>query len=153
EPGISRPELGVDCDCLLKEFSRLCQVFACATIKMEHAALVNAPGIKTVSRLHSCTFAFRAAQLRFNRADKRLCNLILHSKDIRKRAIVASGPYVIPAGALDQARADANAVISTTHAPYKQVADAELTGDLLQVNFSILVGKGRMTRDHEKPPH
>ena len=52
---------------------------------------------------------------------------------------------------VDQLRVHPNLIASAPHAPFEDIADAELTADLSRVDGFALVGKCRIPGDHKAP--
>ena len=73
-------------------------------------------------------------ELRLDRGDDRLRDLVLHGEDIREAAVVALGPDVAAGGDIVELGGDAHMVAFLAHRALDDVADAELLADLLQVD-------------------
>src|SRR6188472_4046316 len=146
-------KLGIDGDGLPKQPARLDQARARAAVEMEHAALIDAPGVEIVACLDPRAFTLGAAELRLDRADDRLRYLVLHGKDVGQRAIVAARPDVLAAAAVDQLGADTNLFAGAPHAAREHVAHAKLARDILRVHTSVAVSEGRMPCNDEEPAH
>ena len=65
-------------------------------------------------------------QLELQRRDDRLRDLVLHGEDVGEVAVVALGPDVAAACAVDQLGGDPHPVPGLAHAAFQHVADAEL---------------------------
>ena len=72
--------------------------------------------------------------LRLDRGDDRVGDVVLHGEDVDKLAVVALGPEMAAGGGVVELRGDAHAVAGLAHAAFDDVADAELLGDLPDMN-------------------
>ena len=109
------------------------------------------PGVEVLGRLASGAKILRRIELRLDRRDDGLGDLVLHGEHVGEVAVVAFRPDVAAAGNVDELRGDAHTVAALAHAALDDVADAEFLGDLPHVHGLALVGKGRVARNHEEP--
>jgi hypothetical protein len=92
------------------------------------------PGVHAVRRLAPCAKIFRGVELRLDRGDDRLGDLVLHREYVGKTAVVAFRPDVTAGGDVVELDGDAHAVAALAHAALDHIADAELLGDLLHMH-------------------
>src|SRR5271166_6470951 len=109
------------------------------------------PGVHAVGRLAAGAEILSSIELRFDRRDDRLGDLILHGEHVGKLAVVALRPEMAAGGGVVELRRDAYAVAASAHAALHHITDAEFLGDLLHVDGFALVDKRRIARDHEEP--
>ena len=109
------------------------------------------PGVHAVRRLAPGAEILRGVELRLDRGDDRLGDLVLHREHVGEVAVVALRPDVAAGGDVVELRRDAHALAVLAHAAFDHVADAELLGDLLHVDGLALVGERGVARDHEEP--
>ena len=109
------------------------------------------PGVHAVRRLAPGAKIFRGIELRLDRGDDRLGDLVLHREHVGEIAVVALRPDVAAGGDVVELRRDAHAVAALAHAALDHIADAEFLGDLLHVDGLALVDERRVARDHEEP--
>ncbi len=74
------PELRVPRDCLCKILPRAQQVVLGVLIKVRHAALVEIPRVEIIRTLASRAPALDLSELRLDRADDCLRDLVLHGE-------------------------------------------------------------------------
>src|SRR6476620_5525961 len=79
-------------------------------------------------------------------------NLVLDSEYLAHVAVIAFSPLVDAGSRIDKLRIDTHPLSRPANAALQDVADAELAGDLLHVDRSILVGECGVAGDHEQPP-
>src|ERR1700679_999727 len=101
------------------------------------------PGVQGVWRLAPRTKIFRGIDLRFNRGDNGLGDLILHREDVSQIAVVALCPDVAPGGDIVELPRDSHSVAALAHAALDDVADTDLIRNLPNVHRSALVDEGR----------
>ena len=94
---------------------------------------------------------FRGIDLRLDRGDDGLRDLVLHRKNVSEIAVVAFAPDVAAGGGVVKLHGDAHAVAAFAHAALNHIADAKLLGDLLHVDGLALIGERRVARDHKEP--
>ena len=81
-------------------------------------------------------------QLRLDRRDHPLGDLVLHRENVGEVAVVALGPDVVAGCGFDQLRGDADAVAGFAHAAFEHIAHAKLAANLLHIDGLALVGEG-----------
>lgn len=84
----------------------------------------------------------RGVDLRLDRRDDALSDLVLHGEDVDQLAVVALGPEMTAGGGVVELRGDTHAIVHLAHAALDDVADAEFLGDLPEVDRAPLVGEG-----------
>ena len=92
------------------------------------------PRVEAFRRLALGAKIFRGIELRLDRRDDRLGDLVLHGEDVGETAVVALRPDMAAGRDVVELRGDAHAVAGLAHAALEHVADAELLGDLLHVD-------------------
>jgi hypothetical protein len=110
------------------------------------------PGVQAIGRFAPGAKIFRSIDLRLDRRDDGLGDLILHREHIGEIAVVALGPDMAAGCDIVQLRGDADAVAALAHAAFEQVSHAKLLGDLLHVHGLALIRKRRVACDDEQPP-
>ena len=60
------------------------------------------------------------------------------------------GPKVVARLRIDELTGNPNAVAAPPHAPFQDVADAQITGDLSYIERLAFIGESRIAGDHEK---
>src|SRR4029450_2941617 len=83
---------GVECNGPLQQFSRGCDVVLLSAVHQRQRTNDAFPGVQTIRWLSPDSNALRGIQLRFNRSDNLLGDLILHGKDVTKLPIESLGP-------------------------------------------------------------
>src|SRR6185437_7741205 len=94
---------------------------------------------------------FRSVELRFDRGDDRLRDLVLNPEDVGDAAIIVFRPEMAAGGDVVELGGDAYAVATLAHAALDDIADAEFFGDLLHMDGLALVDERRVARDDEEP--
>ena len=74
----------------------------------------------------------RCIQLRLNRGDDGVRDLILHGKYVLQIAVIAFGPEMAAGSNFDQLGDDAHVVAVPSHASLDNIFDAEILAQLLQ---------------------
>jgi hypothetical protein len=76
-------------------------------------------------------------------------NLALSFSEVSPIGLESISPNVSPGFAIDQLHIDLRPVAGPPDTAFKNVADAQIIGDLLRINGLTLVAKGSVARDHE----
>ncbi len=118
---------------------------------MRQRAHHQVPGIQAVRRLAPGAEILRRIELRLDRGDDGLGDLVLDREHVGELAVVALRPDVAAGRHVIELRGDAHAVAAFAHAAFDHVADAELLRDLSDVHRLALVSERRVARDHEEP--
>ena len=122
-----------------------------------HAPVVRQRAHHQVPRVHAVrglalgAKIFGGVKLRLDRRDDGLGDLVLHREHIGELAVVAFGPDVAAGCDVVELRGDPHPVAFLADAAFDHVADAELLGDLLQVDRLALVDERRVAGDDEEP--
>ena len=90
-------------------------------------------------------------EMRLDRRDDALGDVVLHGEQVFQHAVVAVGPDVLAGLGLDQLAGDAQAPVGHAHAALEHVAHAEIARDGAHVGRLVLVDEGRIPRDDEQP--
>jgi hypothetical protein len=77
----------------------------------------------------------------FYRKRNFLSNLVLHTENINRVAVVSFCPKMVTGHGIDKLGGDTNTVAATTHATLKHIAHAKLTRDLLHISRAAFVGE------------
>ena len=109
------------------------------------------PGIQAFRRVALAVEILRGVELRLDRGDDRLGDLVLHREHVGETAIVTLRPDVASGCDVVELRRDAHTVAVLTHAAFDYVTDSELLPDLLDVDGLALKSKRRVARDDEEP--
>src|SRR5215468_11531507 len=94
---------------------------------------------------------FRCIQLRFDRSDDCLRDLVLDGEYLREITFVTLGPDMACGRNVIELGSDAHTSPDLAHAALEDIADAKLFADLPDVGRFTLVDERRVARDHEKP--
>ena len=119
---------------------------------MRHRAHHQIPGIEAARRLVLRAKTFGGIEMRLDRGNDRLGDLVLHGEDVGDVAVVALGPQMAAGGDIVELRGNAHLVAAPAHAAFDDVAHAEIMRDLVDVDRAALVDKRRVARDDEEPP-
>ena len=65
-------------------------------------------------------------------------------------ALIALGPEMMSFTRIDKLSIDANRIASASHAALEDILDPEILSDFLHLGRLVLIGKGRVARDHEQ---
>src|SRR6516165_5237498 len=117
---------------------------------MPQAALIGGPSIEVPRWLSYGPPQLGIADGRGDRNRYSLGDLVLHREDVGKIPVVALGPDVVAGLRFDELRGDADPISGLAHAAFEHITYAELVTDLLNVDDTALVGKGRVARDDEQ---
>src|ERR1700729_622546 len=80
-------------------------------------------------------------------------DFVLHIKDISHRFVETFGPEMIAGFAINELDIDAHAVAAALHRTLKDVANAELLADPLQIDMFSLVSESGVATNHETTDH
>ena len=109
------------------------------------------PGVQAFRGVALAVEIFRRIELRLDRGDDRLGDLVLHREHVGEAAIVTLGPDVASSCDVVELRRDAHAVAVLAHAAFDYVTDSEFLPDLLDVNGLAFESERRVPRDDEEP--
>ena len=90
-----------------------------------------------------------SAQGRVQRADDRLDDLVLEREDLTEVPVVPLSPDVMPGGRIDKLGTDPDPVVRSAHAPFDDIARAECSSDLANVDRGSFVLKRGVTANNE----
>ena len=123
------------------------QVLRAAMIVRRHAPHVRqrlhhqVPGVDALRRLAPHPRRLGEQDLRADRTDHPVGDLVLQREDVGELAVVAVGPQMIAERRVDQLAGDAHAARRFAHAAFEDVAHAELARDRPHVDRAALVGE------------
>jgi hypothetical protein len=137
-PGVIR----VNRDCLLEQRLGRDIILAGHPPIVRQGAHHQIPSVQAVGRLAFGAKIFRRIDLRLDRADNGLADLVLHREHVGEVAVVAFRPKRAAGRDVIELCGDTHAVAALTHAALDQIPDAELLGDLSDVDGLALVGEG-----------
>jgi hypothetical protein len=143
--------VGVDGDCPLQQLLRGDIVLPGHPPVVRQGPHHQVPCIQALRRLAPGAKIFRGIDLRLDRRDDGLRDLVLDREHIGKITVVAFRPDMAAGGHVVELRRDAHALAQFAHAALEHIADAEFLGDLLDVNGLALVGERGIAGDHEEP--
>ena len=75
-------------------------------------------------------------------------DLVLNLEDLAEAAVVALGPKMPTAVAVDQLRGDPHAVACLSDTAFQDVSDAQFPSDSLQVGWPFTIVEGGVARRH-----
>src|SRR5262245_19620376 len=107
--------------------------------------------VRVIGRLAPQTHRFGHDELRPDRIDDTIGDVILPAEDVGDRAIVAVGPDVNTLGGVDQLRGDPYSIARLAHAAFEDVARPQLAAEFPDVDRFTFAGKGRVTIDNREP--
>jgi hypothetical protein len=151
EKGVSPGVGGFDGDGPLQQNLRFRVLRAIELVEHDQGAHHEAPRIDAVGLLGRGPITFFRVQVRLDGRDHAFRDVVLNGKDVLELAIIARGPDMLACLRVDQLRGDADASGRRLDAALQDVAHAELTGDLPDVDGLALEGKARVPGDHEQP--
>src|SRR5262249_57464181 len=94
---------------------------------------VGVVSLRIVRRFGGDDLLFVSGEVRTQLIGDSFGNFTLHRKDVGQFAIEGIGPKVRVIGRFDQLNVDTHRVATSLHAAFKDVGNAELSGDLGQV--------------------
>ena len=142
---------GIERDGLFEQSLRGGIVLAGDAPVMRQCAHHEVPGIQASRRLLLGAKTLGGIELRLDRGDDRLGDLVLHREDVGKLAVVSFGPEMAAGRDVVELRGDTHAIAAPPHAAFEHVAHAELARDLVHVHRAALVDEGGVARDDEEP--
>ena len=123
-----------------------------STLLMQaHGADDEPPGVDAVRLLARGAKPFLGIEMRLDRGDDLLGDVVLDGEDVLQLAVVFLGPDVLAGLGVDQLAGDADAPARRPDAALQHVAHAEFAGDLPHVHGFALVDEGRVAGDDEQP--
>src|ERR1051326_9475994 len=102
-------------------------------MKTRHSTQIIIVGIEALGRLPLRPFALGLFQLRCNRTHSTRGYLILKVEDIFQPTLKAVRPKMHSRGSINELPRYAHAVCRLPHAPFEDIAHAQLAPDLLNV--------------------
>src|SRR5215218_3328744 len=126
-------------------------LLAVELVQHHDGARHEAPGVDAVRRLRGDPEALLDVEVRLDRRDDALGDLVLDGEEVAELAVVAVGPDVLAGLGVDELRRDPHAPASDSHAALEHVADAERLGDLAHIHGLPFVGEARVAGDDEQP--
>ncbi|MCY1305917.1 hypothetical protein D9M70_557460 [compost metagenome] len=116
-----------------------------------HATEIVVVGVETFGRLAFGALHLDPFELRRNRADDAFGYLILQLENVVERAFEALGPEMRTGRGIDELAGDADLLSRFAHAPFQNIAHAELTPRFGRFHGAVLVGEARIARDDKEP--
>src|SRR4029077_4887505 len=107
--------------------------------------------MQALRRLASGAKIFRSMDLRLDRGDDSLGDLVLHGEHVGKVAVISLRPDLGSGGGVVELRGGAHAVAYLAHAALDDITGAEFLAHLLQGNGFSLVDERGVARDDEEP--
>ena len=124
---------------------------ACYLVEMPHAPPDEVPCGHVSGVASNGKSGFALEELRFDRCDHTLGDLILDRKDICHREIVAFGPQMCATFRIDELYRDAQPLCRIAHAPMECVLGAEYLRSFCDIDRPVPYCEGRTADDHAKP--
>ena len=109
------------------------------------------PRIHAVRRLTLGPKIFCGIELRLDRGDDGLSDLILNRKHVGEAAVKMLRPYMASSGHVVKLGCNTHPVGNFAHATLYYVVHAKFLGDLFEVDSLAFVDEGRVSCDHEEP--
>src|SRR5258705_9626971 len=109
------------------------------------------PRVHAVGWLAPAAKVLRGVNLRLDRSDDGVGDLVLHGENVGEVAVVTLRPDMTARCGVVELRSDAYAIAAPSHTAFEHVAHPELGSDLLYLDRLALVGERRVARDHEEP--
>ena len=131
----------LDRDRPAQEGLRLDVLLAVELVQHDDSSGDESPGVDAVGRLRGRPKALLDVEVRLDRRDDALGDLVLDRKEVAQLAVVAIGPDVLADLGVDELRRHPHAPAGDAHAALEDVADAELLGDLAHVCRLAFVGE------------
>ena len=151
QQGVRVRVVGVDVDRLRQQRLRLLVLVRAQPPDVRQRADDKVPGVDVLGRLAANPRRFRHQDLREDRPDHVVGDVVLQFENVGQLAIIAFRPQMGAARGVDQLTGHPNGVGGLAHAAFENVADPELSGHIAHVDRLALVGKGGVARDHEEP--
>src|SRR5262249_4814734 len=146
-----RGKLWIKLNGLVKQ--RQCQVdrFPRSTMQMRHGAQVGIVGTEAASRLPLCTLDLGPLELRGDRSDDAVRDLILKLEDIVEPSFEPVGPKVRARRRVDELSRYANPVLGLAKTAFDDISHTKLASHLLLINHLALVSETGVAGDYEQP--
>src|SRR5215469_271330 len=94
---------------------------------------------------------FRSLQCRFDHTRDGRGDVVLELENILEFSIEAISPKMGAGGRIKQLCGNADAVSTSANGAFQEIQDPKLAADLFYVHYSTLVGKARISGNHEEP--
>ena len=109
------------------------------------------PRVQIAGRLAPAVKILRGIDLRLDRADDGVGDLVLHGEYVEQVAVIMFRPDMTAGRGVVELRGDTHAIADLSYATFDDIAHAEFDCDLLHVHRLALVGERRVAGDHEEP--
>src|SRR5215471_20835090 len=129
---------------------RLGHPFAGRQVKLLHSSKIKIVGGEVLLSPPRCDCNFCLKQLRLDGGDNGNRYVVLESKNICEVTLEPVCPNVRARHSVNQLSCDANFARRLAHGPLKDVAHAEATPDLLDIDSSAFEGETRIASDDEQ---
>ncbi len=126
-------------------------ILGCAALgMMPEAPVIRFPCAEALGWLQSSPLVLGLLDRRLDRRRDGSSDLVLCREDIAQLALIALGPEVSAGIGPDQLAGNPDLVAGRSHAAFEDITHAELAPDLTDIDGAGLVGKCRITGDHEQ---
>src|SRR4029077_4474090 len=122
-----------------------------ALVHMPEPALAIIPGAHVLGTLCDYALGLSAGQCWLDRGGDTRGDVVLHCEDVGQIPVVTLRPEMGAGGCVDELAADAHPLPGPAHAPLKDIADAKVAANLLEVDRFSFVGECGIAGDDEKP--
>ena len=143
--------VGVDRDRLLQQLLRPPLLVGARAPHVRQRLQDQIPCIDALRRLAANARRFGDKDLRPDRTDDLVGDVVLQLEDIGQLAIVSVRPQMHAVRGIDQLSGDAHPAGGLAHAALENVPDAELACDVANVDRFTLEGESGIARDDEEP--
>ena len=143
--------VGVEIDGLPQQLLGLLMLLRAQPPEVRQCAHDQIPGIEAVWRLPASPCGLGRQDLRLDRPNDAVGDVVLQLENIEQLAIVSLRPQMGPLRGVDQLAGDPDRVGRLAHAAFQHISDAQLARDLANIDRLALVGECGISRDDEEP--